>query len=247
MQNDDTAERGRRDFLRWSAMGAVTVPAFASGLAAAQPAATGQSTRPSTSAAKHSSADPHSNGVRPDTMNTALIIGDVQRGITGAYPFARQVVSPLTSLLPRARAAGVLVVFVHFALRPNRADLPAGNALYASFFDAGDSFHEGSPGTGIDLPMKPEDVVVTKRRAGAFAGTDLDLVLRAHGVDAIALAGVATSAMVAATFYEAADRDYQITVLRDGCADADPAIHDFFMDKVFPGRGAEVTSCSEWL
>jgi hypothetical protein len=27
-------------------------------------------------------------------MKTALIIGDIQRGITGAYPFARQVVPP---------------------------------------------------------------------------------------------------------------------------------------------------------
>lgn len=180
-------------------------------------------------------------------MTTALIIGDIQRGITGSYPFARRVVPPLTDLLPRARAAGVLIVFMHIAFRENRADLPPGNALYSAFFDAGNNFHEGSPGTMIDLPIMPEDVVVTKRRASAFAGTDLDLVLRAHTVDAIAIAGVATSAMVAATFYDAADRDYRITVLRDGCADSDPAIHDFFMDKVFPSRGAEVVSCAAWL
>jgi hypothetical protein len=43
-------------------------------------------------------------------MTTALIIGDTQRCITGAYPFARQVVAPLTELLPRARSAGVLAV-----------------------------------------------------------------------------------------------------------------------------------------
>ena len=180
-------------------------------------------------------------------MATALIIGDIQRGITGAYPFARQVVPPLTALLPRARAAGVLVIFVHIAFRTNRADLPPGNALYRAFFDAGDSFHEGSPGTVVDLPMMSGDVVVTKRRASAFAGTDLDLVLRAHAIDTVAIAGVATGAMVAATFYEAADRDYRITVLRDGCADSDPAIHDFFMDKVFPGRGANVVACADWL
>lgn len=180
-------------------------------------------------------------------MATALIIGDIQRGITGAYPFARRVVAPLTDLLPRARAAGIVVVFVHMAFRPNRADLPPGNALYASFFDSGDAFHEGTSGTMIDLPTMPGDIVVMKRRASAFTGTDLDLVLRAHSVETIAIAGVATSAMVAATFYEAADRDYRITILRDGCADSDPTTHDFFMDKVFPSRGAEVVSCSEWL
>lgn len=180
-------------------------------------------------------------------MKTALIIGDIQRGITGAYPFARQVVAPLTELLPRARNAGVLVVFVRIAFRANRADLPPGNPLFSTFFEAKDIFHEGVPGTEIDLPVRDEDVVVLKRRASAFAGTDLDLVLRAHAVDTVAVAGVATSAMVAATCYDAADRGYHITVLRDGCADSDPAVHEFFMDKVFPGRAAKVVRCSEWL
>ncbi|TYK43049.1 cysteine hydrolase family protein [Actinomadura decatromicini] len=179
-------------------------------------------------------------------MTTALIIGDIQRGITGAYPFAQRVRPPLTELLPRARAAGALVVFVHFGFRGNGADLPPGNALYRTFYEAGDAFHEGSPGAEIDLPVAAEDVVVLKRRASAFAGTDLDLVLRARGVDRIAVAGVATSAMVAATCYDASDRGYHVTVLRDGCGDGDQAVHDFFMDAVFPGRGFEVVPCADW-
>ena len=166
-------------------------------------------------------------------MTTALIIGDIQRGITGAYPFARQVVPPLTDLLPRARSAGVLVVFVRIAFRVNRADLPPGNALSPSFFEAGDIFHEGAAGTEIDLPVHDEDVVVLKRRASAFAGTDLDSCC-VPTPSTIAVAGVATSAMVAATCYDAADGGYRVTVLRDGCADSDPTVHEFFMDKVFP-------------
>lgn len=179
-------------------------------------------------------------------MTSALIIGDLQRGITNAFAFARQVVPPLTELLPRARSAGVLIVFVRIAFRSNRADLPPGNPLFSSFFEAGDIFHEGTAGTEIDLPVHHDDVVVLKRRASAFAGTDLDLVLRAHDVDAIAIAGVATSAMVAATCYDAADRGYRISVLRDGCADSDPTVHDFFMDKVFPSRAIEVLACADY-
>ncbi|NIH81652.1 cysteine hydrolase family protein [Amycolatopsis viridis] len=179
-------------------------------------------------------------------MTTALIIGDIQRGITDGYPFARQVVPPLTELLPSARAAGVLVVFVHFGFRANGADVPPDNAMFRTFFDAGDAFHEGSDGTAIALPVTGEDVVVLKRRASAFAGTDLDLVLRARGVRTLAVAGVATSAMVAATCYDAADRGYGVTVLRDGCADGDPAMHDFFMDAVFPSRGFGVVPCAGW-
>jgi nicotinamidase-related amidase len=179
-------------------------------------------------------------------MTTALIVGDIQRGITSSYPFARQVVPPLLDLLPRARAAGILVVFVRVAFRVNRADLPPDNALFASFFDAGDLFHEGAAGSAIDLPVEDQDVVVLKRRASAFAGTDLDLVLRVRAVDTIVVAGVATSAMVAATCYDAADRGYRVAVLRDGCADGDPGVHDFFMNKIFPGRGHDVMSCADW-
>jgi nicotinamidase-related amidase len=179
-------------------------------------------------------------------MSKALIVGDLQRGITEHYGFARQVLPPLEELLPRVRAAGALVVHVHTAFRVNRADLPPGNALFASFFEAGDTFHEGSPGIALDLPVHSEDVVVRKRRTSAFVGTDLDLVLRARGVDTVVLAGVATSAMIAATAYDAADRGYRVAVLADGCADDDAGVHEFFTEKIFPGRGFEVTLCADW-
>ena len=178
-------------------------------------------------------------------MTTALIIGDLQQGITRNYSFAGAVVPAVTELLPRARAAGVLVVFVHFAFRANGTDVPD-SALLRSFFDAGDAFHEGTSGAEIDLPVTGDDVVVLKRRASAFAGTDLDLVLRARGVDQVVIAGVGTSAMVAATCYDAADRGYGVAVLRDGCGDADQAMNDFFMDAVFPSRGFEVLTCADW-
>jgi nicotinamidase-related amidase len=179
-------------------------------------------------------------------MKIALLIGDLQRGITATYPFTRAVLPAVTELLARARTAGMLVVFVRTAFRPNRADLPPDNPLFDAFFAQQDVFHEGTAGTEIDLPVQAADVIVLKRRASAFAGTDLDLVLRAQGVEAIAIAGVATSAMVAATAYDAADRGYQVIVLRDACADADPSVHDFFMDKVFAGRAFEITTCADW-
>ncbi|WP_236790933.1 cysteine hydrolase family protein [Amycolatopsis sp. GM8] len=179
-------------------------------------------------------------------MTTALIVGDIQRGITSRYEFARQVVAPLTELLPRARATGALVVFVHTAFRVNRADLPPANPVFAGFFEAGDGFHEGSPGVELDLPAHDDDVVVLKRRTSAFAGTDLDLVLRARGVDSVAVTGVATSAMVAATCYDAADRGYGVSVLADCCADGDPTVHDFLVEKVFPSRAFEIRSSANW-
>lgn len=176
-------------------------------------------------------------------MRSALIIGDLQRGIVDNYPFAQAVVPAVSALLPRARAAGVLVVFVRIAFRANGADISG--EPFATFYRAGEHFREGSPATEPAFEVTGEDVVVLKRRTSAFAGTDLDLVLRARGIDSLVLTGVATSAMVAATLYDASDRGYRLTVLRDGCADPDPAVHDVLVENVFRGRGAEILSCAE--
>lgn len=178
-------------------------------------------------------------------MRSALIVGDLQHGIVETYPFAKAIVPTVAELLPRARAAGALIVFVRFAFRPNGADVPG--EPYATFYRAGAHFHEGSRGTEVAFDVAPEDVVVLKRRTSAFAGTDLDLVLRARGVDSLALTGVATSAMVAATLYDASDRGYALTVLRDGCADPEPDVHELLVKRVFRGRGANVLACAEWL
>ncbi|ATL81331.1 isochorismatase hydrolase family protein [Streptomyces malaysiensis subsp. malaysiensis] len=97
------------------------------------------------------------------------------------------------------------------------------------------------------MAPRAEDVVITKRRTSAFAGTELDLVLRAQRIETIALTGVATGAMVAGTLYDALDRDYRVTVVSDGCADAEADVHDFFMERIFPARGARVMTAESWL
>ncbi|HWJ26971.1 MAG TPA: isochorismatase family protein, partial [Flavisolibacter sp.] len=57
--------------------------------------------------------------------------------------------------------------------------------------------------------------------------------------------GVVTSGVVLATFIDAADKDYQLTVLSDGCMDRDPQVHEVLLEKIFP-RSAAVVSCEEW-
>lgn len=90
------------------------------------------------------------------------------------------------------------------------------------------------------------EVVVTKKRVSAFAGSDLELVLRSHEVTSLVLGGIATSGVVLSTVREAADRDYQLTVLEDLCLDADEEVHRVLTTKVFP-RQAEVISAAQWL
>jgi len=79
----------------------------------------------------------------------------------------------------------------------------------------------------------------------AFAGSDLDVVLRARGIEWLVLTGISTSGVVLSTLRAAADLDFAITVLRDGCADADPEVDRVLHEKVFP-RQAEVTTVAKW-
>jgi nicotinamidase-related amidase len=90
------------------------------------------------------------------------------------------------------------------------------------------------------------ELLVTKRRVSAFAGSDLDVVLRTKGIDALVLSGIATSGVVLSTLREAADLDFDLTVLSDGCADADPEVHRVLTEKVFV-RQANVLTTQEWI
>ncbi len=64
----------------------------------------------------------------------------------------------VSELLPRARAAGVLVVFVRLAFRANGADVPG--EPFATYYRAGEHFHEGSRGTEVAFEVASDDVVV---------------------------------------------------------------------------------------
>ncbi|MER8001501.1 isochorismatase family cysteine hydrolase [Streptomyces sp. NPDC095613] len=96
-----------------------------------------------------------------------------------------------------------------------------------------------------DVAPEPDDVIVTKRRVSAFAGSDLDMVLRAQGIYHLVLTGIATSGVVLSTVRQAADLHFGLTVLSDGCLDADPEVHRVLVEKVFPGQ-AEVTTVADW-
>jgi nicotinamidase-related amidase len=90
------------------------------------------------------------------------------------------------------------------------------------------------------------EVVVTKKRVSAFAGSDLALILRARDIDHLALGGIATSGVVVSTVREAADLDYRLTVLEDICLDADDdEVHRVLTQKVFPPQ-ADVVRSTGW-
>jgi nicotinamidase-related amidase len=68
------------------------------------------------------------------------------------------------------------------------------------------------------------------------------VILRAHNIETLILMGHATSGVMLSTVRLAADLDYQLIVVEDGCADRDPEVHKLLMEKVFPWQGMVVSS-----
>ncbi|WP_446666220.1 cysteine hydrolase family protein [Flexivirga sp. B27] len=106
--------------------------------------------------------------------------------------------------------------------------------------------HDQSPTQIIDrFEVRDHEHVVLKKRISAFAGSDLDLLLRGLGIDSLVLGGISTSGVVLSTVRQAADLDFRLTVLADACGDPDPEVHRVLTEKVFP-RQATVTTAAEW-
>jgi nicotinamidase-related amidase len=73
----------------------------------------------------------------------------------------------------------------------------------------------GSPGASLHphLVVPSMALEITRHRLSPFYGTELDALLRCHGVTNVAVAGLSTSGTVLAAARDAADRDYSVAVL----------------------------------
>ncbi len=178
--------------------------------------------------------------------STALLVMDVQQGIVSRFGDDADYLPRLSAAISAARAAGIGVIYVVVGFRPGYPEVSERNKSFATIAGTG-RFTDSDQDARIHPAVGPaaDDVIVVKRRVSAFAGSDLDVVLRSNGADHLVLAGIATSGVVLSTVRQAADLDYRLTVLSDGCLDGDQEVHRVLTEKVFP-RQAEVTDIATW-
>lgn len=138
------------------------------------------------------------------------------------------------------------MIYVVVGFRPGHPEISPRNKSFARVAAAA-GMVTGEPDSDVhpDVAPEPGDITVVKRRISAFAGSDLDVVLRSGGIDSLVLTGIATSGVVLSTLRQAADLDYGLTVLADACLDADPEVHRVLTEKIFP-RHADVLTVAEW-
>ena len=184
-----------------------------------------------------------------DRAHSALLCMDYQTGIVSTYVKDQDLLLRAANLLKEARSAGIPIIYVQVGFRPKFPEISPRNAAFSAVRNSPQLQQMlAGPAGAIHSSVAPvdDDIVVTKHRVGAFAGTDLDMILRAKDIDTLILFGIATSGVVLSTVRHAADADYRLIVVKDCCADQDPEVHACLMDKVFP-RQATVVSASELL
>jgi len=168
---------------------------------------------------------------RYDPQHCALVVVDVQKdfchpdgehGRHGKDLSAVDAMVPrLKSLLQTARKASVQIVFVKTTHDETTDSVPwlnrhadgPGQVLNQSVCRTGSwgsEFHEVAP-----VPGEP---VVVKHRYSAFAGTNLDIILRTMSIKSVLFCGVATDVCVDASMRDALYLDYFASLIEDCCA-----------------------------
>jgi len=182
----------------------------------------------------------------------ALIVVDVQNDFVADDGFFDRIgadvktvqksIPNLLRLIERARAAGVLVIFVQAIYdakylsapmreRNQRRAVEMPRCLTGSW---GADFYAVQPLSG--------EPVVIKHRYSAMLNTELDGLLKSRGVRSLLLTGVATDTCVESTGRDAYFIDYYVTIVSDCCAAASESDHLGALKRFDRDYGAVVTS-----
>ena len=191
--------------------------------------------------------------------HTALLIVDVQNDFCaegGALHREGRDVSMAAACVPRierlldaGRAAGVMPVWI-------RNVYNTGPNWYLSevWLEQAERNRKGSyterpvceagawNGDFFMIRPRPEEVIVTKHRYGAFEGTDLDLVLRSHAIRTVIMTGVATNVCVETTARQAFLKDYYVVFTSDCTATFSGEQHEAALATIEQFFGQVVTS-----
>jgi nicotinamidase-related amidase len=186
---------------------------------------------------------------------SALILGDLQNDFLhpdGAYGRAGQTHPAIAALPDRlaplvraARARGVLIVATLFTLQPGRGGEPliAPHLKALRPFLAKGDFAPGAWGQQVVDALAPADVAVEKIAYSAFHASRLEWVLRKCGVTELTFTGIVTNGGVASTVRDAHVREFECTVLEDGCAAFSEDVHRAAIEGLRPV--AKISSVAE--
>lgn len=198
--------------------------------------------------------------VSPD--NAALLVIDVQNDFCangGAMDVEGLDISGIQRMVPRlarvidsARAAGMFCVFIKnvYSTKSNwyLSDAwleQAQRRRAGSYIDRAVCESDGWNGEFYGpIHPEPEDPIIIKHRYCAFTNTDLETVLRTHGIRTVIATGVATNVCVETTVRSAFVRDYHVVIPSDCVATYSDDEHQLSL-KVMDRHFGHVVSSDE--
>jgi nicotinamidase-related amidase len=167
--------------------------------------------------------------VRPLQKPVLLVIdmqNDILRGRLASPDVVRQLPPALDAigrLVDSAHSSGVPLVYSRIAFRPGHVDAnPTSPARLMGY-----GLLDGDWGAEIidELQPGPSDYIVTKKRASAFFGTDLDILLRGLEAQTLIVTGGTTNRAVESTVRDAHAHDYHSIVVSDATVGMSPELH----------------------
>jgi nicotinamidase-related amidase len=158
-------------------------------------------------------------------QNTALIVYDMQAGITPQVRNGQKITQRVSRVLAAARAAGVRAFFTRHLSLPKEL-MGAFQCRTAMAWQRVDSmekvkpmFLRDSPAFQIipELQPLPSEGVVDKITMSAFEGTYLEIALRDCGIRSFIIAGIALEIGIDPTCRQGSDLGFWPILVQDAC------------------------------
>jgi nicotinamidase-related amidase len=175
--------------------------------------------------------------------NIALLVMDVQSNIINQLENKDEYVQSVQKAVDHAHDLNIPIIFIVVGFREGMPEVSANNKVFATIKK---SSNQDMINPEPAIKPSAKDILITKKRFSAFSGSDLEVTLRSLNIKKMILCGVSTSGVVLSTLREAADKDFELSIIEDLCKDSDPEVHRVLVDKVFP-RQAEIITLKDWL
>ncbi|GHO56551.1 cysteine hydrolase family protein [Ktedonobacter robiniae] len=139
-----------------------------------------------------------------ENTETALIIVDVQVNMFSpenpVYQ-GEQLLATIARLREKARSAQIPIIYIQHGSQRQGHPMEVGSA--------GWQIHPA-------LAPEPQDAIIQKHMSSSFYQTSLDEYLASHQIQKLVIAGIQTELCVDTICREACNRDYDVTLVKDG-------------------------------
>ncbi len=177
-----------------------------------------------------------------NTLNSALLVIDIQEGLTGeasgieGYKSAADdLIQIINTITKKSDENGILVIYIR-----NEISNPLINIL-------NNSLAKGSPCAELDQRLNiASDYILSKKKEDAFSNSNLDSILIKSEISRLFVVGLDASHCVNSTIEGGRNRGYKIAALSDAII-SDPDTVKIQMLKEYAGKGVKILNTEKFI